>query len=1034
MSEVELRLTANLDDATREVAGFRKEYAELVKAVEKPLRQVNAFRDLEGSLESTSRELRATKDNVRGLASELASAAIPTKEMQADYRNATNELRRLERQESMQVAQLRRQQAELKKTGIDTRNLATEQRRLSQEYNAKLGAGQADAALTTAKKSLGVGQIEQSQAELVKLRQQYRLLGTDGRLSAKQRAEAESAYRKRVSESLAGLRALRAATAQQASPSEQAATAELGHAVAATTSIRAKAAALALATREQRLANIEAAKNNLGISQSRAASEAVKQLARDYQLLRTSGNLTGKELVIAQQQLKTKINETRKSLHDLAGDQQNASTGSGGIGAAVSAASIGYTAVSGLGAYVQITDAAKKMNAQLLLVTSSQKEFNTAQADTYRIAQDTRAPLEDVVTLYARLTPALRGLGYSQGDVAGVTDALSKALRISGATTAETSSAFTQFSQALASGVLRGEEFNSVAESAPRLMRAMAEGLGVPVGALRDMASDGKLTADIITDLALKALPQLTAEAAKLPDTVEGAFTRLKNDASKAFGSGDTSGLINAVTELSKLLKDPVIVQGLTDIAAGMATLAGWAVIAASEFGAFAKELGYTAAAASGQVAELDKLEKTLAGVKAAQNHGNVVGRPTITFFMSPEDLARWSKELEDQIAATKAKIYGITVEQQHDQETAAAASLDLENKANQEHAALQNERLAAMNEHTKRLASAQEKQLSDAKAAISAQQSLQKSAQAKLKNLQKEAAATNAKYLEARARLGGNGASAEPTYANAQALKVGARDALQRGDVAGAKRQADAALKVLEALQAAGGNTYGLQGFSDELLKIEQAADGIKQSAASDELASISAKLASLKEDAKALKDIKVTPTMDYAAQAFLVSAMQKLAADLGQTLTVKATVIPVFPAGVTASTAASPADLPALASGGPLRGPGTGTSDSILMWGSNGEFMQPEAAVRYYGAEFMEDIRRMRLPKFATGGSIGGGAMPRVPSMSPGLAAALGPSQGRDLGRVSLNIAGETHSLLADSDSFARILQLERLKRGRS
>ena len=88
----------------------------------------------------------------------------------------------------------------------------------------------------------------------------------------------------------------------------------------------------------------------------------------------------------------------------------------------------------------------------------------------------------------------------------------------------------------------------------------------------------------------------------------------------------------------------------------------------------------------------------------------------------------------------------------------------------------------------------------------------------------------------------------------------------------------------------------------------------------------------------------------------------------------------------------------------------------------------------MRYYGAEFMEDIRRMRLPKFATGGSIGGGAMPRVPSMSPGLAAALSPSQGRDLGRLALTLNGETHNLLAEPDSFSRLLQIERIKRGRS
>lgn len=934
MSEVELRLTANLDDATREVAGFRKEYAELVKAVEKPLRQVDAFKSLEGDLDKTSQAMRGARESVRSLGNELASSAAPTKALQEAYRVSVRELQTLERKEGQQIAALGRMRKELIGAGIDTGNLAAEQKRLQAALASGIGAGRNDAAVS---------------------------------------------------------------------------------------GIRAQSAALAQLAREQRLAGLAAAKGNLGISQARAHDEAIKQLTRDYQLLRTSGNLTGKELVIAQQQLKTKINETRKSLRELAGEQQKSGSGSGGIGAAVGVAGVGYAALAGLREYVQITDAAKKMNAQLLLVTDSQQSFNSAQADVFKIAQDNRAPLADVVTLYARLSPALKSIGRGQGDVAGVTDALTKSLRISGATTEETSSALTQFAQSLSSGVLRGEEFNSVAESAPRLMRALADGLGVPVGALRDMASDGKLTADVITDLALKALPQLTAEAAKLPDTVGGALTRLQNDVSKAFSGGDTSGLINAVNELSKLLTDPAITQGLSNIAGGLITLVSWAVTAAAAVGELGKTIGYEAARISGNLAEIDRAEEE---IKRFQNAIDGIGIADLSFSDAElvVQLERWKKYRSDLIAEQT----GMTEDARKAAEETAVQVQAIDDARRQSSLALETAYIGHLSRLRDQQVTAKEAQL---KKEVAAEQR----ASAEIDKIRKDRVAIEQEYGQAIAELKSGGGAGGPSYNSAQSLKVGAQQALQNGDLEGAKAQAKSALKVLQDLAAAGENTYGFEGFIRSLETIALEANSAEEAVAVSKRESILAEIEQIKQATAALQNLPITLNLAQEEVEGVKAQLQALAGT-PIIIPVKLGPTPEMQAmGLQQDTVNYP-DIPALAGGGQLRGPGTGTSDSILMWGSNGEFMQPEAAVRYYGAEFMEDIRRMRLPKFATGGSIGGGAMPRVPSMNPGLAAALSPAQGRDLGRVSLNIGGETHSLLADSDSFARILQLERLKRGRS
>ncbi|SEJ62260.1 hypothetical protein SAMN04244579_04936, partial [Azotobacter beijerinckii] len=174
--KIELNISANVSEAMKDVAGFSKQYAELVREVEKPLRQVNGFRELENALEQTGRKMREARDRVRELGNAMAAAATPSQSLSAEYQQAVSSLKALERQEASQIGQLGKMRTELQAAGVDVRNLAAEQRRLAQEFSARLDAGRADAALNSARSSLGVGAIEQTQRQLVDLRQQYRLV------------------------------------------------------------------------------------------------------------------------------------------------------------------------------------------------------------------------------------------------------------------------------------------------------------------------------------------------------------------------------------------------------------------------------------------------------------------------------------------------------------------------------------------------------------------------------------------------------------------------------------------------------------------------------------------------------------------------------------------------------------------------------------------------------------------------------------------------------------------------------------------
>jgi len=226
----------------------------------------------------------------------------------------------------------------------------------------------------------------------------------------------------------------------------------------------------------------------------------------------------------------------------------------------------------------QIADAWNAMSARLRLVTAGQHEYTAAQKELFAIAQRIGVPIQETATLYGRLQQSVRMLGGEQKDALALTEGISQALRISGASATEAKSALLQFGQALASGLLRGDEFNSVMENSPRLAKALADGLNVPIGRLRALATQGRLTADVVVNALMSQKDQLAAEYAQLTMTVSQAFVRLSN----AFGqwvsqldasTGFTEKLAQALTWLSQNLD--VVMARLERIAkAGLAVLA----------------------------------------------------------------------------------------------------------------------------------------------------------------------------------------------------------------------------------------------------------------------------------------------------------------------------------------------------------------------------------------------------------------------------------------------------------------------------
>jgi hypothetical protein len=412
----------------------------------------------------------------------------------------------------------------------------------------------------------------------------------------------------------------------------------------------------------------------------------------------------------------------------------------------------------------------------------------------------------------------------------------------------------------------------------------------------------------------------------------------------------------------------------------------------------FGQDLGYVAASLSNNVAEIDRATKEIEYLEAAAN-----GIGLLDLYMSDEAI---NKSLADWKAYRQQLIEQQTGMSQEMKAIADAASAEAE-AAREEDISQRNQYIAELKSQQERLVKASEKAAKDLVSA-------EKKATSELKKVRDERLEIEKRYQEA---IAGMSAGGEASYGDAQALKVGAREALRAGDVEGAQAQAQAALKMLQDLAAAGENTYGFAGFIGELRDIELAANDIEQSRAEQKIADIKQEMIDLKSEAATLQDMPVSVKMDDAALAEVQSALDALA---------KREIIVQVGAQYdfnTPYTLQDPGPEPTgYATGGYISGPGTGTSDSIPAYLSNGEYVIRAAAVKKLGKGYLDWINRgLHVPRFADGGLVGA-----VSSMQP--------QQGRDLGRVDLNVGGESFSFLAERDQFDRVLSRTRAKFGRT
>ncbi|MDU8774435.1 hypothetical protein BGV23_12105 [Clostridioides difficile] len=200
----------------------------------------------------------------------------------------------------------------------------------------------------------------------------------------------------------------------------------------------------------------------------------------------------------------------------------------------IAGAYMGLKTIGGLGS---LSDQMTSTNARLAMINDGQLSDGGLNKMIFQSAERSRASYLDTAQIVSRIGMNAGSAFSSTREIVSFAEQLNKKFVIAGASTQEMSSALLQLTQGLGSGVLRGEELNAVFESAPNIIKSIADYLDVDIGKIRGMASEGMLTADIVKNSLLAAAEQTNAEFEKMPYTFGQIWTSIKNNAVMIFGA-----------------------------------------------------------------------------------------------------------------------------------------------------------------------------------------------------------------------------------------------------------------------------------------------------------------------------------------------------------------------------------------------------------------------------------------------------------------------------------------------------------------
>ena len=310
------------------------------------------------------------------------------------------------------------------------------------------------------------------------------------------------------------------------------------------------------------------------------------------------------QLLTSQRQLDQRL----RSMEGGFNRTTNAVNGTERSMASLSRVAASLTAYLSVSAVTSYAEAWTVLNNKLSNSVRASESLVEVTERVFNISQDTRSSLDATATLYARLERGTRQYNTSAEDLAKLTTIINQGFIVSGATAQEAENAIIQLSQGIASGVLRGEEFNSVSEQGSRLMVALADSMGVSIGQLRAMAAEGKLTTDVVVNGLLSQGAAIGEEFSKTTQTMSQALQEAGNNITKFFGENTT------ISTFVSVFNDSVVT-----VSKNIESLTNVLLIAVGVMGS-----RYVGALTLSAAAQAKKVKETFAGMAATKQAARV--------------------------------------------------------------------------------------------------------------------------------------------------------------------------------------------------------------------------------------------------------------------------------------------------------------------------------------------------------------------------------------------------------------------------
>lgn len=380
------------------------------------------------------------------------------------------------------------------------------------------------------------------------------------------------------------------------------------------------------------------------------------------------------QLLTSQRQLEQRLNRMDSSFNRTSQSVNNTERSMLSL-SKVAASLAGYLSASMVASY---SEAWTELNNKLSNSVRASESLIDVTQRVFDISQATRSSLDATATLYARLERGTREYNTSAEDLAKLTSIINQGFIVSGATAQEAENAIIQLSQGIASGVLRGEEFNSVAEQGSRLMVALADSMGVGIGQLRKMAAEGKLTTDVVVKGLLSQGDAIGKEFAKTTRTMSQAFQEAGNNLTKFLGENTTiktsiNVFSDAVIAVSRNLDAMADVLTFAAGVIGSRFLAALSLAGAAQLKKAKDTITATIATRNSAKAEVIAAKETLTRVQAEKAFA-LTTKQSLSAQLSAAQTEQQRSRIRNELSANSARIAALTRQETLETNRLAAA------------------------------------------------------------------------------------------------------------------------------------------------------------------------------------------------------------------------------------------------------------------------------------------------------------------------------------------------------------------------